>query len=56
MNELQSGSASVAGLPSSSPFLMAVTGRHELNAYFASQAQIAASAMATLRRANSRAF
>src|SRR5437879_5733615 len=35
---------------------MAVTGRQKLKAYFASQAQMAASAMARFNNANNRAF
>src|SRR5262245_9393600 len=56
MNELQFGSAIVASLPSVLPFRIAVTGRQELYVYFASQAQIAASARVILWRANRRAF
>ena len=56
MNELQAGSPTVAGLPSTSPLRMAVTGRHELKTYLDSHEQMAASARATFNSANSRAF
>src|SRR4030095_6664669 len=51
---VQPGSASVAGLPSSSARWMAVTGRQKLNAYLASQHAIAASAPGMFMIAQSR--
>src|ERR1051325_492860 len=56
MNELQVGSGSVAGLPSRSALRMAVTGRQKLKLYLASQAQMAASAIAMFKSANKRAL
>src|SRR5438034_3051176 len=56
MNELQVGSGAVAGLPSRSPFRIAVTGRQKLKVYLASHAQIAASAIARFNKAKRRAF
>ena len=53
---VQAGSAVVSGLPSVSAARMPVTGRQKSVAYLASQAMIAASAIATLSIANSRAF
>src|SRR5438034_1405684 len=56
MKESQAVSGSVAGLPSVSALRIAVTGRQLWNVYFASQAQMAPSAMARFNKANSRAF
>src|SRR5437899_1747616 len=56
MKEFQVWSGSVSGLPSVSALRMAVTGRQKSKAYLASQAQMAASAMARFNNANKRAF
>ena len=55
MSGVQPGSASVAGLPSSSARWIAVTGRQKLKAYLVSQHAIRASAPATFMSAKSRA-
>src|SRR4030095_426132 len=56
MKEFQAVSGSVAGLPSVSAVRIAVTGRQKWKVYLASQAQMAASAMAMFNKANSLAF
>src|SRR5262245_9070167 len=56
MNELHAGSGSVAAFPSESAARMAVTGRQKLKKYFASQAQMAASASAMFMSAKRRAL
>src|SRR5690606_36102421 len=56
ISELQVTSGSVSGLPSVSASRMAEIGRHRSYVNFASQQEIAASAMVRLSNANRRAF
>src|SRR6267142_2882869 len=53
---VQDGSALVSAFPSVSAARMAVIGRQKLVSYLASQAMVAASAIATFSSANRRAF